>query len=69
MASQPIIGGMAPTTAPIQVFHIVVLLLEVYINEYRTMFEKPSNAVGKLAPKARIPEPTAPRLMPVSRAF
>lgn len=44
-AVQPIRGGIAPTTAPAQVFQIDLRFIQVYAPAYRAMFVNPRIAV------------------------
>jgi len=48
-AVQPIRGGMAPTTAPVQVFQIVLRFIQVYAPAYKAILANPRAAVVGLA--------------------
>jgi hypothetical protein len=48
-AAQPIRGGIAPTTAPTQVFATLTTFRGVYTAAYSAMFEAPNAAVVVLA--------------------
>jgi len=59
-AAQPIIGGIAPTTAPSDVLDVLRRFIGVYSAQYINRLDNASNAARPFTPLANVSRPVSP---------